>query len=350
MIDLKCLQEITTLPGISGFEHDVVNYLKPIYQNLGMKCQQDGIGSLMAIDHGKDVTMMVASHMDEVGFIIESIDEHGCLFLKTIGSIWPAMLMGQWFRVVTRDGKHYDGLMGSIASHGLPAEERKKVMPIEKLYLDLGVSNRQEVLNLGIHVGDMVVPWPHFEIMNNKDYVSAKAFDDRIGVFIEVELAKRLAQKTSITMVYGNTVQEEPGLRGARTLADISHSDMCFAIDTTLAGDTPLNQNICKLGGGVVISMIDSNSIAPRKLVQYVSHIAKQHNISTQYAVFNKGGTDSGNIHKTHAGIVNMTLSIPIRYMHTNSSIISIKDVESCIALLEAIAMDMNKETFEKLL
>ena len=123
---------------------------------------------------------------------------------------------------------------------------------------------------------------------------------------------------------------------------------VCFAIDTTLAGDTPLDSNICRLGDGVVLSMIDSNSIAPRKLVAYVEDICKKYDIQHQYAVFNKGGTDSGNIHKTNAGVINMTLSIPIRYMHTNSSMISMKDVENCIILLTKLVEEINSEIFDQ--
>ena len=128
------------------------------------------------------------------------------------------------------------------------------------------------------------------------------------------------------------------------------HPDIAFAIDTTLAGDTPANQNICSLGKGVVLSMIDSNSIAPRKLVRYVEEICRKHKIAHQYAVFNKGGTDSGNIHKAFEGILNMTLSIPIRYMHTNHSMIHMEDVEACIRLVCELVKDMSGERFEKIL
>ncbi len=214
----------------------------------------------------------------------------------------------------------------------------------------MGVENRDEVLALGIAVGDMVVPWTHFEVMQNRKYVSCKAFDDRIGNYIMLEAAKRLRDEAHTPLYLANTVQEEPGLRGARTAVEWSHPDIAFAIDTTLAGDTPANQNICSLGKGVVLSMIDSNSIAPRKLVRYVEGICEKHQIAHQYAVFNKGGTDSGNIHKAFDGVLNMTLSIPIRYMHTNHSMIHTDDVEACIRLVCELVKDMSGEIFERLL
>ena len=165
-----------------------------------------------------------------------------------------------------------------------------------------------------------------------------------------LEAAKELRGETHTPLYLANTVQEEPGLRGARTAVEWVHPDIAFAIDTTLAGDTPVNHNICALGKGVVLSMIDSNSIAPRKLVKYVEGICKKHHIDYQYAVFNKGGTDSGNIHKAFDGVLNMTLSIPIRYMHTNHSMIHTDDVEACIRLVCEIAKDMDTEVFESLL
>lgn len=260
------------------------------------------------------------------------------------------MVLGQWYTIVTKDKKRYNALMGSMATHGLPMEARSKTVNIADVYLDLGVNDKQDVLNMGIAIGDMVVPWARFERMNDPKYISCKAFDDHIGNYIMIEVARRLKDINHKALYLANTIQEEPGLRGARTATHVVHLDIAFAIDTTLAGDTPMNRNICKLGGGVVLSMIDSNSIAPRKLVNYVEKIAKENNIKYQYAVFNKGGTDSGNIHKTYEGIINMTLSIPIRYMHTNHSIIHKDDVENYIELLCALVKDLNLEKYENLM
>lgn len=350
MSNLELLDKISSAAGISGYEDEVSDIVKSEYQKLNLKYYQDGIGSVVGEkctdENGPKV--MIAAHMDEVGFIVKSIDEQGFIRLQPIGSWWSHMLPGQWFKVVNRKGEQFFGLMGSRATHGLPQDLRSKTMDISELYLDMGVENKQQLVDLGIEEGNMVVPMPHFQIMNHTDRVVNKAFDDRVGTYIMIEVAKALENKKHTPLYLANTVQEEPGLRGARTATDCVRPDICFAIDTTLAGDTPLDSNICRLGDGVVLSMIDSNSIAPRKLVAYVEDICKKYDIKHQYAVFNKGGTDSGNIHKTNAGVINMTLSIPIRYMHTNSSMISMEDVENCIILLTKLVEEINDEVFDQ--
>lgn len=352
MINLVKLERICAAPGISSFEQEIGRILEEEYQGLGLACQRDGLGSVVAekCKGQPGPKMMVAAHMDEVGFMVEEIDKGGFLKVRPIGSWWSHLILGQWYTVVTKDNRQYPALMGSMATHGLPAEVRSKTVPMEDAYLDLGAGSQEEVRSLGIAVGDMVVPWAHFEVMQNPKYVSCKAFDDRIGSYIMLEVAKQLKDEAHTPLYLANTVQEEPGLRGARTAVEWVHPDIAFAIDTTLAGDTPANHNICALGKGVVLSMIDSNSIAPRKLVKYVEGICKKHHIEYQYAVFNKGGTDSGNIHKAFDGVINMTLSIPIRYMHTNHSMIHTDDVEACIRLVCELAKDMDTEVFESLL
>ena len=352
MINLVKLERICGAPGISSFEQEIGRILEEEYTSLGFACEKDRLGSVVA-DKCKDQPgpkMMVAAHMDEVGFMVEEIDENGFLKVRPIGSWWSHLILGQWYTVVTKDNRQYPALMGSMATHGLPAEIKNKTVKMEDAYLDLGAGSQEEVRSLGVAVGDMVSPWTHFEVMQNPKYVSCKAFDDRIGNYIMLEAAKELRGETHTPLYLANTVQEEPGLRGARTAVEWVHPDIEFAIDTTLAGDTPANHNICALGKGVVLSMIDSNSIAPRKLVKYVEGICKKHHIDYQYAVFNKGGTDSGNIHKAFDGVLNMTLSIPIRYMHTNHSMIHTDDVEACIRLVCEIAKDMDAEVFESLL
>ena len=352
MTDWKLMEEIASAPGISSCEEEVAKIIKNAYNVLNIPTAYDGLGSLVGYKDvvDKNLKIMIAAHMDEVGFMVKEITDEGFIHVQPIGSWWSHMVLGQWYTIVTKDKKRYNALMGSMATHGLPMEARNKTVNIADVYLDLGVSNKQKVLDMGIAIGDMVISWARFERMNDPKYISCKAFDDRVGNYIMIEVARRLKGIKHEALYLANTIQEEPGLRGARTATHVVHPDIAFAIDTTLAGDTPMNRNICKLGGGVVLSTIDSNSIAPRKLVNYVEKIAKENDIKYQYAVFNKGGTDSGNIHKTYEGIINMTLSIPIRYMHTNHSIIHEDDVENCIELLCALVKDLNLEKYENLM
>ena len=350
-MNIEDLKEISMANGISSFEEGVASIIEDKVKDYADEIVYDGIGSLVAIqnkDH-EGIRLGIATHMDEVGFIVRSIDERGFIKLQMFGGFWSHMLPDQMFKVITSEGKTFVGIMGSVASHGLSKELKEKVIPFDDLYLDMGVSSAQELADLGIKVGDMVVPYSEFDTMANPKYLRCKAFDNRIGVMVGIEVLKRLHQKEHAPIYFACTVQEEPGLRGARTATHISEPDLCIAIDTTLAGDTPLNDNITKLGGGVSLSMIDSVSIAHRGLVKYVEQLAKAKHIPFQYSVFNGGGTDSGNIHKSLAGVINMTLSIPIRYMHTNRSIIHTDDVEACIDLLSELFMSLDQKTFKQI-
>ncbi len=351
MIDLKLLEELSLAPGISSFEEGVSNIVKEALEEICDEIRYDGLGSIIGVSckQNDGPKIMIASHMDEVGFMVRDIDEQGFIRLQPVGSMWTHMLPGESFNVITADGKVLGGIMGSVASHGLPKEVREKTMAMDDLYLDMGVANKEELLALGVRIGDMVTPACEFRRMNNPDYLRCKAFDNRIGVAIGIYVLQALKGKKHAPVYFASTVQEEPGLRGARTATDVTHPDLAFAIDTTLAGDTPLNKNICKLGGGVSLAMIDSNSLAHRGLIRYLEETCKKLDIPFQYSVFKGGGTDSGNIHKSFEGIVNITLSIPIRYMHTNQSIIHIKDVEACVKLLAYIIENMDQATFDSI-
>ncbi len=350
-MNINDLQEISCAKGISSFEEGVAGIIKEKIENYCDEVIYDGLGSIIGCQniHHAGPKLMIATHMDEVGFIVKSIDAQGFIKLQMFGGFWSHMLPGQLFDVITKDGKTFTGIMGSMASHGLPKNLKEKVIPFDDLYLDMGVSSAEELAELGIEVGNMVVPNSEFARMANPNYIRCKAFDNRIGVMIGIEAIKRLYGQEHGPLYFASTVQEEPGLRGARTATHVSEPDLAIAIDTTLAGDTPLNKNICALGKGVSLSMIDSNSIAHRGLVLYIEELAKKHQIPFQYSVFNGGGTDSGNIHKSFGGVVNMTLSIPIRYMHTNHSIIHLDDVEACIDLLVELFKAMNQKTFNQI-
>lgn len=348
MMNFKLIKDLTEIRGISSYEYNVVNYLKNYLDQRQIPYKSDGLNSLVAYNiNNKKPKIMLAAHMDEVGFLVKDIDDNGFIMMQTIGSWWSHLVAGQLMDISTQEGKVYMGVVGSLPTHGIKAEVKAKTMDIEHLYLDLGVSSKTKVLELGIRIGDMITPHTKTVKLNEDGYLLAKAFDDRIGDYIALEVLNKINKDDNLYVAF--TTLEEPGLRGARTATNMIKPDLAIAIDTTLAGDTPLTNNICKLGGGVVLSMIDSNSIAPRKLIKYLENLCDQHHIPYQYAVFNGGGTDSGNIHKSFNGIINMTLSIPIRYMHTNHSIINNHDVEACIKLIKIIIKEMNFEILNSL-
>lgn len=351
-MNFNILKQLSELNAISSFEGEISKFLADELKDNTTKITYDNLGSFIAIKENKknNLKIMLAMHMDEVGFIVKKIDEQGYLYLQPVGNIWSHLLTNKLYNVITKDKKIYEGIIGSCASHGLTIEQKQKVLPIEKLYLDLGVYNKQEVEKMGIQVGDMVVAVSECKKMNNLDFIKGKALDNRISLAIGIEVMKKINKNCLNNVYFTGTVQEEVGLRGARTSTYTIAPDIAIAIDTTVAGDTPLDNNICKLGEGVAISMIDSNSLAHRGLLKYIEDLAKRKNIKFQYSVFKGGGTDSGNIHKSLDGIVNLTLSIPIRYMHSSNSIINEKDVDACIELLVSIINEITYNDYLNIL
>lgn len=349
-MDIGKFKSLASLPGLSSFEDRVVSHLEKNLNAKTLEIQKDGLGSLIVrkktSKSQNPLKLMFATHIDEIGFLVEDF-KGNFLKLSPVGSTWTHLVVGQIYQLINKDDQRYFGVISSPATHGRSPEEKSKTLSQDELYLDLALENGDfEKFNIGI--GDEVVPYaPDLDLSNDKFFL-AKAIDNRISAYLGEEiLTIELNNKTDLYWTF--TVQEEPGLRGARTVTDIVRPDLAFAIDTTLAGDTIFDKNSVKLGGGVVISFIDSNSIAHRGLVRWVENLCEANQIKYQYAVFNKGGTDSGNIHKSLSGIINMSLSIPVRYMHTNYTLANTDDVDNCLRLVKIIIESLNQKEFEKI-
>ncbi len=345
-MNIKLLKKISETPAVSSLEYNINNL---IIENLkgDFTIQKDGLNSLIVFKNNKsdDFKIMISAHSDEVGLMVKSIDKNGFIYMQNIGSLWSHLLAGFRMKLINKEGKVFKGVIGSPAIHGF--KDRDRVIKIEDLYLDLGVSSDIEIKKLGIDIGDMIVFDSEFIPLNEEGYFLGKAIDNRINNFILLEVLNSKLNKN----FYGVfSSQEEVGLRGIRGATNIIKPDIAINLDTTLSSDTPFNKGATRLNNGVVLSLIDSNSLAPRKLIRYLEKLCKLHNIKYQYAVFNGGGTDSGNIHKSLNGIINMTLSIPVRYMHTSSTVFHINDVLECIKLLKIIINDINKDKLKELL
>lgn len=349
-MDLGKFKSLASLPGLSSFEDRVVSHLEKDLDAKDLEIQKDGIGSLIVKKKTKEsknpLKLMFATHIDEIGFLVEDF-RGNFLKLRPVGSTWTHLVVGQIYQLINKDGKRYFGVISSPATHGRSQEEKSKTLSQDELYLDLSLEDGDfDKLNIGI--GDEVVPYaPDLDLANDKFFLE-KAIDNRISAYLGEEvLACDLKNKTDLYWAF--TVQEEPGLRGARTVTDVIRPDLAFAIDTTLAGDTIFDKNSVKLGDGLVLSFIDSNSIAHRGLMRWVENLCEANHIKYQYAVFNKGGTDSGNIHKSLDGIINMSLSIPVRYMHTNHTLANTDDVDNCLRLVKIIIENLDEKEFEKI-
>lgn len=219
------------------------------------------------------------------------------------------------------------------------------------MYVDIGVENKEAVEKAGIRPGDMIIPHATFFKMHNPDYLAAKAFDNRVGVVAGIEVLENLKGKDiAATVVAVGTVQEEVGLRGAKTAAHMVKPDLSFAIDVTIANDVPGLTGDTKLGAGVALSLMDRSVIANPRLVKYCEDIAKKYDIPFTYDAMTGGGTDNGEIHKAHIGCPALTLSIPSRYIHSHYSMIHYTDYKACVDLITRVCEEITNEDMKVIL
>ena len=341
--------------GISGHEEKIVQYIKENLKNESkLTFERDGLGSLAVIkksDNPNARTISFVTHIDEVGFIVTGISEKGFISFSPIGGWWGHVVLGKLLTITTYDNKEIVGVVGSKPPHLLSHEETKKVLSIKTMFLDIGATSKKEVEKLGITIGDQVTPHQTtaFEILN--DRIMGKAHDNRISVAVGMEIIKQISNlKLDHNVIFVASTQEEVGLRGARTSTYKWTPDIAFAIDVTIANDTPgMSERDTKLGTGPALSVFDSSVIANPRLIKHVEKIAKEHKIKYTFDSLTGGGTDAGIIHLTKDGVITMTISIPSRYMHSHNSIIDLKDAKHTVDLLVNFIKDFKEEDFEKI-
>lgn len=347
MDTINWLKKLALTPGVSGFESAIKEVLS---KNLDDICDRDydGIGSVIfTLKEQQDgPKIMIAAHMDEVGFMVKHITSEGYLKFTCIGGWWDQVLLGQRVTVLTKTGE-VPGLIGSKPPHILPLDERKKVVDRKDMYIDVGAKDKEEAESVfGISLGDAVVPAGEFIVMKNPDYLMAKAWDNRIGCAMMAEAMRRMASVKHENRIYGvGTVQEEVGLRGAQTSAAKIAPDLAFVVDTCVAGDVPgVSDELApgKLGAGIGITIYDASMIPSSALRDYAIDVAKKNDIPYQLVFTEGGGTDGGRIHLSHSGVPTLVLSIATRYLHSHYGIIHRKDYEAGVALLCAMLTELN--------
>ena len=346
----------SNINGIAAHEEKVVEEIKKDLKDIkGLKFERDSLGSLAVIKKSKiknAPTISFTTHMDEVGFLVTSIDSNGFIKFTPIGGWWGHVVLAQKLTITTRTGKEYIGVVGSIPPHLLTRETSQKVVKLNKMFIDLGMTSKKEVEKLGIQVGDMITPNHGTAFQTpNPNRIIGKAHDNRISVVAGVEIMRRLEGKDlDSNVIFVASTQEEVGLRGARTSSYKWTPDVAFAIDVTIGNGTPgLASKETKLGTGVALSMYDSSIIGNPKLIHSVEEVAKKNKISYTFDGLAQGGTDSGVIHLTKDGVLTMTLSIPSRYMHSHVSMIDLKDVQQTVDLLVKYIEEFSNKKMEGL-
>lgn len=332
------LKNLALLNGPSGYEDEVRNYLKQKFQQYA-SIYIDRIGNVIAKKGEGKMKVLVAAHMDEVGFIIQSIDEKGFIKFTSIGGWDERIVAGMPVKILGK--REIIGIVGTIPPHILKDDEKTKPIRIEDAFIDTGFS-KQELKEMGIDIGTYIVPYSNFITQGNT--IICKALDDRVGCTILTEIIKEV--EPSYELIIASTVQEELGTRGARVLAYEQEPDLAIIVECTVAADVPNIEEYripSKLRDGAVITMIDKTMVANRKLVEWAIKIAEKENIKYQIKRPIYGGTDAGVIHLTKRGIPCLVISCPARYIHSFYSMTTIEDLKSSRDLVISILESLDK-------
>ena len=352
---LNWLKQISEVPGPSGFERRVRDLMT---QRLAGQCEvlEDRIGSVIFKKQGRadGPIVMLAAHMDEIGFLVKTVTKEGFLKFVSLGGWWEQVMLGQRVTVMSPKGD-IPGIIGSKPPHVLSADERKKMVTKREMYIDIGAADKKDAEErMGVTPGVPIVPYAPFTTMANPDFLVGKAWDDRVGCAVLTDVLQRLAKLKHPNTVFGvGTVQEEVGCRGAKTSADVIGPHVAFAVDTCIAGDTPgmsEDQASAKLGEGVAVCIYDASLIPHVKLRDFVLETAKAEKIPFQLEFSEGGGTDGGRIHLHAQGVPSIVLSVPTRYIHSHHGIISRKDYESTVRLLIALIRKLDAKKMQELL
>lgn len=338
-LDFSILKTLTELPGVSGREQAVHSYLNELLKPYADELSTDVMGNLIAYKKGTgNQNLLLCAHTDEVGLMITHVDDRGFLRFTTVGGIDPRTLLAQRVRVQTRKGELV-GIIGTKPAHITTEAERGKAVGVKELFIDLGFS--AEEAKKQVEPGDTaVLDRPYVEF--GEDKISAKAMDNRAGVFVLAEVFRAL--KNPVYNVYAVfSSQEEVGLRGATTATYGIDADLALCLDTTGAADIPgcaPQDYITSLGGGVGLTALDARSITPVWLLDALKEICDENSIRRQIRIAPRGGNDAGAVHLSKNGIATCGFSIPTRNIHSNVEIVSKQDIENTFALALYVAQN----------
>ncbi len=348
---LEYLKELVDAHGVPGFEDDVAKVMEKQLKGVG-SFSKDRLGSFICekVGDAKGPRVMLAGHLDEVGFMVRSVNKEGFVKFLALGGWWGHVVLGQRLIIKTRKGDVL-GVVGSKPPHELRDEDRKKVIEIKDMYIDVGATNDWDVKKkLDIRPGDPIVPDSAFAVMANPNLLLAKAWDNRIGCALAAETARRLVGEKHPNILFAvATVQEEVGLRGAKTSSSKVRPDVALALDVGIAHDTPGTEGDEKLGGGPLVVIYDASNIPNRRLRELVIDTAAALKIPLQYEAVERGGTDAGRIHLSGEGVPSLSMGVAARYIHSHVSIIDRRDYEATVKLLVALVKRLDKKTVASL-
>jgi endoglucanase len=349
---MELLRELTEANGIPGYEGPVRSVVRAHLESLG-KLSQDKIGSVICQAEGSAEApkVMLAGHMDEIGFMVKHINKEGFIHFLPLGGWFDQVLLGQ--RVVIKTNQdEVVGVLGAKPPYLLPADQRSKVTKVVKrkdMYIDIGATSKEEVEEAGVRAGDPVIPRADFvSLANGKTYLS-KAFDDRVGVALMISSLEQLKSTEHPNTVYGvATVQEEVGVRGATTSVRAVDPDVAIVLESDIAGDVPgikPEESSVKLGQGPTVMIYDARMIPNIKLRNFLMDTAEETEVPLQVSYVEGGATDGAAIHLHNTGVPTVVMGVAARHIHSDSSIIHREDYDNAVKLLVEVLKRLDADT-----
>lgn len=334
MSTLAELEEIINIPGISGYEEPIRQYLADKITALGLTPQVDRLGNLITEIGSGEKNVILMAHMDELGLIVSYVEDNGYVRFRKINGIDDRVLAGRSMNVLTANGP-IPGVIGIKPPHLMSDKsEQARTISSEHLYLDLGTRSRQETLDLGVDILTPVVFQKQFNVLNG-DYISGRGLDDRFGCLVLLKVLEDLKDKAlpyRLTCVW--SVKEEIGLHGAMGIAATHKPDICIAVDAFTAADlpeVPFHLAPARLGNGPVLRVVDNRAMSDTFLRKFFQKVCRERNIPLQTAMTG-GGTDGSALQA--AGVPMLAVSVAIRYMHSPVEMIHRQDFEQLVTML----------------
>ena len=342
------LKELSEAAGPSGLEEPVralvVERMRPFAEEI----TYDGLGSVIARQGSGGPRVMLDAHLDELGGMVRRVRADGFLSMQMLGGWLDQALVDQRWIILGSKGP-VRAVTGIRDVHVIPADERSRVFPRDGLFLDVGARSADEVRELGIGPGDAVVPDAPFEELNGTGRYMGKAWDDRVGLAVLLEAMRRLSDESHPNRIfYAATVQEEVGLRGAHTAAEVIRPDVGIALEGGVAGDAPgarPEETQARLGGGPGIFLYDSSQMPNQKFVRLVRATAERLGLPLQLDLVQGYGDDSAEIQKANGGAPTVNIVVPVRYTHAHNGVMDRRDFDQTVELVVGLLKALDEAT-----
>lgn len=340
MKDIEFLKKLTDAPAGSGDEGLVRKILKEEIEKVTVS-HVDAMGNIYG-EIGSGPSVLAVGHMDEIGFMVRNILPNGLIKVGNVGFVFSSGITSQLYTIQTKSG-NIDGVIALNPNQG-QGGMHNEYPSVEELSLDIGCKSKEEVLSLGVEVGNSVIAKSHFTVLQNRQLL-AKAWDNRIGCAVSVKVLQNLNSALRVKFIGGGTVQEEVGCRGARALGIHLKPSIAFSLDTSPASD----EEGSIVGAGPQLFVMDSATIGHKKLLEFVKRISKENQIPYQLCLLRRGGTDAGEFQNISGGVPSLAIGIAVKYIHTPTSVISYADYEYAVLLLTKVVEALNEDTIREI-